>query len=258
VIVSGIENKMQKYNKMQKEKLTVLITYRDREENLKVFIPYFHNFMNRCFLDIPYEIVIIEQGNDKPFNKGILYNAGFLITSGNTDYYALHDIDVLPISANYYYKDKPHNILVNSFEQDNSGNLKNPLKDKYNYTHSGGVNIISKNDYMGANGHSNNYWGWGCEDDDFKIRLNFSGIGLYRIGNNTNDNGYFISLNSKSDRFNNNEHYNHNQNHAKKLLDKKIDWKTEGLNTTKFTITDKKENNNYIKYIIDFKNDTEK
>ena len=121
---------------MQKERLTVLIPYRNREENLKIFIPYFRNFMKKFFMDINYDIIIIEQGNNKPFNKGILFNAGFLLTSGNTDYYVLHDVDQLPISANYSYNSAPYHLCVNVFEQSKSGLLLNQYK-QGNYQQNG-------------------------------------------------------------------------------------------------------------------------
>jgi hypothetical protein len=240
---------------MQKEKLTVLIPFRNREENLKVFSPYFHNFMKTNFENINYEIVVVEQGNDKPFNKGILFNAGFLLTSGNTDYYALHDVDALPISADYSYRDKPYHIYVNNFEQGTDGLLKNPNKDKFGYQNCGGANIIDKNHYLTANGHSVNYWGWGTEDDDFKCRLNYSGIGLWRKNITTNDNGYFISLNAKSIRFNANKYHKGNVEYCTKIINREIDWKTEGLNTTKFELLDTIINDGYTKYVIDFEND---
>ena len=48
--------------------------------------------------------------------------------------------------------------------------------DKYKYklhyhTHFGGATAFSKDDYIGANGYSNVYWGWGAEDDDAYQRV---------------------------------------------------------------------------------------
>ena len=38
----------------------------------------------------------------------------------------------------------------------------------YNYL--GGVIAVNKENVFRANGHSNDYWGWGNEDDDFNAR----------------------------------------------------------------------------------------
>jgi hypothetical protein len=246
------------------KKLTVLISFRNREENLKVFIPYFHNFMKVNSPDIPYEIVIIEQGNDKAWNKGILYNAGFLITSGSTDYYALHDVDALPLSSDYSYYEEPHHLFVNTFFQGNDGNFKNINRESL-YRNKGGVLTVSKEIYRLANGHSNNYWGWGLEDDDFSFRLYDCGHHLQRYGTRMNhgglegnDKGYYLMLGDNSKRYFENEHYRKNYNYAFGVVNKIIDWKTEGLNTTKFNIINIVKNDDYTKYIIDFENDVNK
>jgi hypothetical protein len=56
------------------EKLAIVVPYRDREEHLKKFLPA----MKKCdFLnDIDYEILIVEQEDGKPFNRGKLLNVG--------------------------------------------------------------------------------------------------------------------------------------------------------------------------------------
>lgn len=249
---------------MQKEKLTILIPFKNREENLKVFIPYFCNFMKNNFSDINYEIVIIEQGNDKLFNKGILFNTGFILTSGNTDYYALHDVDQLPVSADYSYNIEPCHLCVNALEQGRDGIFKNPyIIEKYQ--HKGGAITLSKEFYMMANGHSNVYWGWGLIDDDFSFRLFDIGHHLLRYGVRmnhghleNNDKGYYITLSAKTNRFHEDENYKKNYSYASKVVNKIIDWRLEGLNTTKFNIIDTVITDDYTKYTIDFENDVDK
>ena len=242
------------------KKLTVLIPYRNRQENLKVFIPYFNNFMKNNFSGIVYDIIIIEQGNDKPFNKGILFNAGFLLTSGSTDYYALHDVDQLPVSADYSYNNEPCHLCVNAIEQSNNGLFNNPYYEQL-YQQKGGAITITKELYELVNGHSNNYWGWGLIDDDFAYRLFDIGHHLLRYGVSmnygsieNNDKGYYITLNAKTDRFNNDENYKRNFNYALGVVNKRTDWRLEGLNTTKFNIINIFKNNDYTKYVIDFEN----
>lgn len=47
--------------------------------------------------------------------------------------------------------------------------------DKFNYTlgygtQYGGVTAMSVENYKKVNGHSNNFWGWGGEDNDMENR----------------------------------------------------------------------------------------
>jgi len=261
VIQYGIKNKK---IQMQNEKLTVMISYRDREENLGIFVPYFRSFMKHYFPNINYEIVVIEQGNYKLCNKDILYNAGYMITSGNTDYYALHDVDALPIASDYSYHKEPHHLFVNTIEPNGNGEFNN-VNRKALYGNKGGVLTVSKEIYKLANGHSNNYWGWGLEDDDFSFRLFDAGYHLQRYGvrmNHTglenNDKGYYVMIPAESKRWEENKYYKRNYNYASNVVNRKIDWRIEGLNTTEFEITNIEENEFYIKYTIDYNHDIEK
>ena len=59
-------------------------------------------------------------------------------------------------------------ILVESMDR--------PVKDKYHYTVpwlgiTGGVMAFTQSQYEAVNGFSNEYWGWGCEDDDMFVRI---------------------------------------------------------------------------------------
>ena len=242
------------------KKLTVMIPYRNREENLGVFIPYFKSFMKNYSPEIPYKIVVIEQGNDKTFNKGILYNIGFLITSGDTDYYALHDVDALPISSDYSYHKEPQHLFVNTLEQSNNGVFRNINKEAL-YKNKGGVLTVPTNIYRLANGLSNNYWGWGFEDDDFSFRLYDAGHHLERYGTimkgglENNDKGYYVMIYAKSVRFDENEYFRRSYHYFRGVMNKEIDWRLEGLNTTKFELIDTVITSDYTKYIVDFKND---
>lgn len=73
--------------------LAIIVPYRDREDHLKEFIPH----MNKYLPDA--KIVIVEQADEKPFNRGKLLNVGFLET--DFFYYCFHDVDHLPVSVPY-------------------------------------------------------------------------------------------------------------------------------------------------------------
>ena len=70
------------------EKLAVIVPYRNRAEHLKVFMPY----MEKSLAEekVPFDIFIIEQHDDKPFNRAKLLNVGFS-EAKEYDYFAFQD-----------------------------------------------------------------------------------------------------------------------------------------------------------------------
>lgn len=87
-----------KYNK---EKLAVIVPFRDCYEELLVFAPHMQKFLNEQ--NIPHHIFIINQVDIFRFNRGSLINAGFLYTRKSFDYFVIHDIDLLPLNKNLSY-----------------------------------------------------------------------------------------------------------------------------------------------------------
>lgn len=73
--------------------LAIIVPYRDRKEHLAQFIPHMNKFIPDA------KIVIVEQADVKPFNRGKLLNVGFKET--DSFYYCFHDVDHLPISVPY-------------------------------------------------------------------------------------------------------------------------------------------------------------
>jgi hypothetical protein len=154
---------------MQKEKLLVVVPYRDREEHLKEFIPYIHQALNTQ--NILYRIVIAEQYDDKLFNRGLLLNAGFITFEKEYDYVCLHDIDT--IGEPFDYKYEP--VVTHLSAMERRRNYQEWYKD-----HLGGVTLFPKQLFWDINGFSNNYWGWGKDDDDLKLRCDIMGIETIR------------------------------------------------------------------------------
>lgn len=75
--------------------LTIIVPYRDRPEQLAKFLGRFQA------LGLDYKLVIAQQADDKPFNRGLLLNAGYL-ESPQSDYYCMHDVDMLPTDRTAY------------------------------------------------------------------------------------------------------------------------------------------------------------
>lgn len=74
--------------------MTIIIPYRDRPQHLSQFIPHMMAYLPAA------KIIIVEQADEKPFNRGKLLNVGFLESAKDT-HYVFHDIDMLPINVDY-------------------------------------------------------------------------------------------------------------------------------------------------------------
>ena len=143
-----------------KHKLGVIIPYREREKHLERFIEYFTEFMSDK--KINYQIFVIEQYDLKPFNRGRLLNIGYKIAIQNgCDYVCFHDVDMLPEEVDYSYPTKPTHLA----SQLSNYNYGMPYDEYF-----GGVTLFNKYDFEVVNGYSNNYQGWGYEDDDLLNR----------------------------------------------------------------------------------------
>src|SRR5687768_16186254 len=133
-----------------------IVPYRSRVNHLSEFVPR----MQRRFRNSP--IYIIEQADDKPFNRGQLLNVGFKVFGKDFDYVALHDIDMLPTKADYSYPEIPTHLAtkVQQFR------YKMPAPDYF-----GGVVLFNKEDFVTCNGYSNKFWFWGGEDNQLYFEL---------------------------------------------------------------------------------------
>lgn len=89
-------------------KIAIIVPYRDRLRNLKLFLRNIHPFLSKQ--PIYYGIFIVEPLGNLTFNKGIAMNAGFvesLKVEQQWDCFIFHDVDLLPESElNIYGCDK--------------------------------------------------------------------------------------------------------------------------------------------------------
>ena len=155
---------------MQKQKLGIVVPYRDRHDHLSQFLPSIKKYLSNS--DINYELIIVEQADDKPFNRGKLLNIGVKkAVELGCKYVILHDIDMLPVNVDYSYSNRPTHLAC-KFISDTEE--KNIVFDEY----FGGVTLFPVKDYLKINGYSNEYWGWGYEDDDLLFRCKENGLEL--------------------------------------------------------------------------------
>ena len=136
------------------KKLGVIVPYRNREEHLTLFKKSIAEYLNK--MNIPFELLIIEQCDNKPFNRGKLLNIGFIEAEKlKCNYVVFHDIDMLPISVDYSYSEIPIHLATNITT---------------NIQYFGGVTIFPMELFNQINGYPNEYWGWGFEDDELLRR----------------------------------------------------------------------------------------
>ena len=142
-----------------------------------------HPFLQTQQLD--YQIFVVEQANDELFNKGILMNACFKeilnLYSKRAKLYQypfdcviFHDVELLPEDDRIMYscpfaKARHLSVAIDKF------NYK-----MFYYKLIGGVLNFKTSHFIRVNGYSNEYWGWGGEDDDMEMRLSHSQIGYER------------------------------------------------------------------------------
>ncbi|MGD2080673.1 MAG: galactosyltransferase-related protein, partial [Nitrospirota bacterium] len=113
--------------------------------------------------------------NDKLFNKGKLLNIGAMEARAESEYLCLHDVDFLPIEADYRCCTSPVR-LPGVIEADfHYGAVMDDRGTVYPHFFSGAV-VIDRDEFKKVNGFSNDYWHWGMEDRDFFMRLLFGGL----------------------------------------------------------------------------------
>lgn len=224
------------------EILKILVPYRNREKQLKTFTDALYQFLS-LKIKHDFKIYIVEQDDDNQFNKGCLFNVGFLETRGDSnDYYCLHDIDILPKNSNADYSKPPTNTICHP----------------YGYLHClGGKVLLNTDTFEKLNGFSTNYWGWGFEDTDFMLRAKQNNVKISRNNfskRNESDNYYELDngnfdVHMKYSRINSkvNELLFYYSVIHPDLISK------EGLSTTDYSLKNIQENKKYtlIKCQID-------
>jgi len=155
------------------QKLGIIVPYRARDRQLLIFKRAISNYLSNT--DIPYELIVVEQDDSKIFNRGKLLNIGFFYAKKlKCDYIVFHDVDMIPIDADYTYSNHPIHLASNFISIDKSFNRI--LFDEY----FGGVTMFPSSIFEAINGYSNEYWGWGYEDNDLLHRCREHNVELYR------------------------------------------------------------------------------
>jgi predicted glycosyltransferase involved in capsule biosynthesis len=137
--------------------------------------------------------------DDKPFNRGLILNIGINILYEECDYFIFHDVDYFSNTVDIYkIKDNSGSLIYNSPIYKHNINTS-----KYEGFF-GGVTMMLKDDLDKINGFNNDFWGWGCEDDDLLERCKLNNINIERYKGN------WGIIDHDGDRFGKNKYYNNN------------------------------------------------
>lgn len=147
----------------EKQRGLVLITYRDRHVHLECLT----HMLQKHWSELT--IVVIEQADNKVWNKGLLYNIGYKLLAADFDYVILHDVDFIPVPDKVDYSYCGYPCMVAGEASQFNYQLLYP-------TFFGGVVVCNKKHYEAINGFSNQFKGYGGEDDGMKISFNMKGI----------------------------------------------------------------------------------
>jgi hypothetical protein len=160
---------------IEPKRIGVIVPYRNREEHLERFVPYLRDHLKEQGLS--FRILIVEQLDDLPFNRGALLNMGAQLCHDDCDFFCFHDVDLLPKEVDYTPGSQPISLV--SCRTNEFTSHREFLPPHF----FGGVTVISKEQFYLVNGFSNRFWGWGFEDDNFLFRCLLAGLQPCRLRN---------------------------------------------------------------------------
>lgn len=217
---------------LHEKRFKIIVPYRNREEHLNIFINYVSTFLNLSQSDI----LVVLQSDDKPFNRGKLLNIGFHLCNTDSDYFIFHDVDMLPQGkSDYVYPFCPKRLI--------SGTISGKDIQNFPKSYFGGVVGFNKKDFKKVNGFSNEYWGWGCEDNDLLVRLDYFGLKC-DYGNTL-----YKTLNHEP---NNSAEYLNSDSYLRNVhrLSNKYDYSLDGLNSLDYQLVETVIKSGYTLYKV--------
>lgn len=225
----------------------ILIPYRNRQEHLEYFIKNTAQIIEKHMPRS--KVIIVEQANDKLFNRGLLLNIGFKEYSDKTTYFMTHDVDINPTAdtiLKYYTKSVPDRAVMGIYTS-----AFNTL---------GGIIKMRSTLPEVVNGFPNNFWGWGAEDKALQNRCEFMNISISKniLNNDPNRFQYFTIFNDVNDRHTSNDlnqrtGIEYNQYPLMTPEQKRAHMYSSGLSTLKYKVNTKVELHPIIEHIcVDF------
>lgn len=159
-------------------RLKIVVPYRMREKQLRRFLPHIRDYFASS--GIPYHLVIAEQAEGLPFNRGAMKNIGYELGAAS-DYTCFHDVDYLPLEADYSWSDVPAGLVWAGAESIpiKTQGLTQYIKPNMPQFFGGAV-LMPNALFERVDGYSNLYWGWGYEDTDLISRFQAADIACTR------------------------------------------------------------------------------
>ncbi|KAA3677961.1 xylosylprotein 4-beta-galactosyltransferase [Paragonimus westermani] len=179
-------------------RLALLIPFRERFTELQQFLVHLERFLNNQ--NVIHTYYVLNQVDNLRFNRAALLNVGVVesnkaetegilldyfsshgkglswnvqrICLPRTDYLALHDVDLLPLDPGISYT-WPSDAGIRHL-------IPAQLHPRYYWfkNYFGGAVLITRARFLQINGLSNSFWGWGSEDDEFRLRILRSGLNV--------------------------------------------------------------------------------
>lgn len=210
----------------------IIIPYRQRRTQLERFLVYMHNFLEKQ--RIHYRIFVVEQHDDKPFNRAKLLNIGAQIAL-DLEFPCLifHDVDILPLNLGQLY-------ACSSLPRHMCSNLD---IFRYNLPYRGlfgGVVSIRSEQFQHVNGFSNLFSGWGGEDDDFYQRITSRKMKIVRFDPSYSE--YIMMVHKKEKP---------SEDRVKYLLSGPLRYNSDGLNSLSYNIIDTEPQLLYTHILVD-------
>lgn len=137
-------------------RLGLLIPFRNRYAHLAQFIPHYTRRLRNA------KIFVIEQADDRPFNRAKLFNSGYLEFKDEFDYFIAHDVDLLMTKGDYSYSSNPTQLATHAEQF----RYKMPFPEYF-----GGATMFNNKDFEYCNGFSNNFTSWGGEDSEMYLNV---------------------------------------------------------------------------------------
>lgn len=157
--------------------LGVIIPFRGRVESSSFNDLCSHLPQHLRRSGISFDLLLVNQVDDLPFNRAALANAGFSIFMGRTgarwvrrppDYLTIHDVDRFPVPPGHSVCDP---ITARYYDYPAAApRVLHPS------SYTGGVLLITGAQFQRVNGFSNKFWGWGHEDNELYGRLRWCGL----------------------------------------------------------------------------------
>jgi hypothetical protein len=191
-------------------------------------LPHTVSFFRRN-TDIEPLFVLAEQADDLPFNRGAIVNHAYAACAGMIDYVCFHDVDYMPMWADYTEPNLPSRIVWYGMDKRPVGHGTDRAVCAQRYGLAA-VALMRKWHFEACNGYSNTYWGWGYEDTDLAKRLESVGIPLgYKDGT-------FIALDHDSNGYDANGESEASKANAERFKHRVYPDMVDGLSTLGATV----------------------